>query len=212
MLTDNVGSYLVELSPNIVEDYHIRILNQYNRLVNEFERLGDHGVNIAEVAVQMNETHISFSRQAIAEIGVVQNLLDKILEYTWQAFEKRDLDAAWHIEPLEDVMDDLINTLHDNHLNRLRSGECTINGGTSFLDVLTNIERISDICSNIGITVVARVKPELASLAHNYVTSLHEGSDSRFKAEYQKAHEEYFGQLEEVEAPKQIPEEASAEA
>ena len=212
MLTDNVGSYLVELSPNIVEDYHIRILNQYNRLVNEFERLGDHGVNIAEVAVQMNETHISFSKQAIAEIGVIQNLLDKILEYTWQAFEKRDLDAAWHIEPLEDVMDDLINTLHDNHLNRLRSGECTINGGTAFLDVLTNIERISDICSNIGISVVARVKPELASLAHNYVTSLHEGSDSRFKEEYQKAHEEYFGQLEEVEAPKQIPEEVSTEA
>ena len=204
MLTDNVGSYLVELSPNIVEDNHIRILNQYNRLVNEFERLGDHAVNIAEVAVQMNDTRIGFSEMALREIDVARELLDSILDYTWRAFEKRDIDAAWHIEPLEDVMDDLINTLHENHLARLRAGECTINAGTAFLDVLTNLERISDICSNIGISVVARVKPDLASLAHNYVTSLHEGNDSQFKEEYRKAHQIYFTKLESVEQQKEL--------
>ena len=198
MLTDNLGNYLVELSPNIVEDYHIRILNQYNRLVNEFERLGDHAVNIAEVARQMHESDISFSPKALEEIGVARKLLQKILDYTWTAFEKRDLRAARHIEPLEDVMDDVINTLHDNHLVRLRAGDCTINGGISFLDVLTNMERISDICSNIGITVVARVKPELASLAHNYVTSLHEGGDNQFKEEYNRTHDEYFRELEAI--------------
>jgi len=196
MLTDNLGNYLLELSPNIVEDNHIRILNQYNRLVNEFERLGDHAVNIAEVARQMQQSDISFTPKALQEIGVARKLLEQILDYTWQAFEKRDLKAARHIEPLEDVMDDVINTLHDNHLIRLRAGECTINGGISFLDVLTNMERISDICSNVGISVVARVKPELASLAHNYVSSLHEGGDSQFKAEYQRMHEEYFRELE----------------
>ena len=99
MLTDNLGNYLVELSPNIVEDYHIRILNQYNRLVNEFERLGDHAVNIAEVARQMHESDISFSPKALEEIGVARKLLQKILDYTWTAFEKRDVDAAWHIDP-----------------------------------------------------------------------------------------------------------------
>ena len=195
MLTDNVGNYLVELSPNIVDENQIRILNQYNRLVNEFERLGDHGVNIAEVARQMHDSEITFSQKALQEIGVARKLLTQILEYTWTAFEKRDVDAAWHIEPLEDVMDDVVNTLHDNHLVRLRSGECTINGGTAFLEVLINMERISDVCSNIGISVVARVKPELASLAHNYVTSLHEGGDEQFKAEYKKTHDLYFDEL-----------------
>jgi len=76
---------------------------------------------------------------------------------------------------------------------------CTINGGTAFLDVLTNMERISDICSNVGISVVARVQPELASLAHTYVTSLHESGNEDFTREYQNAHDEFFGKLAEVE-------------
>ena len=197
-LTDNLGKYLVELSPNIVEDNHIRILNQYNRLVNEFERLGDHGVNIAEVARQIHDSDISFTPQALKEIGIARKLLMQILDYTWTAFEKRDVDAAWHIEPLEDVMDDVINTFHDNHLLRLRGGDCTINGGIAFLDVLTNMERISDICSNVGISVVARVKPEVAALAHDYVTSLHEGRDKRFQEEYQRVHEQVFQEIAEL--------------
>lgn len=199
MLADNVGSYLVELSPSIMDDGHIRILNQYNRLVNDFERLGDHAMNIAEVAIQQQDTDIRFSETAVNEIEVAETLLDRILNFTQQAFEKRDIDAARMIEPLEDVMDDVINTLHDNHLERLRTGMCTINGGTAFLDVLTNMERISDICSNVGISVVARVQPELASLAHTYVSSLHEGGNADFEREYQSAHDEFFGKLAEVE-------------
>ncbi|MBR3403630.1 MAG: Na/Pi cotransporter family protein [Parasporobacterium sp.] len=210
MLTDNVGNYLVELSPNIVEENHIRILNQYNRLVNEFERLGDHGVNIAEVAAQLHESRMSFSEMALQEIETAKDLLDTILDYTWRAFEKRDPEAAWHIEPLEDVMDDVINTLHDNHLARLRAGECTINAGTAFLDVLTNMERISDICSNIGISVVARVKPEVASLAHTYVTSLHEGNDNHFREEYNRVHEQYFDRLKSIGWP-ELPSEDETE-
>ena len=200
MLTDHVGSYLVQLSPNIVEETHIRILNQYSRLVNEFERLGDHAVNIAEVAQQLHDSRILFSDRALQEIGVARNLLGRIMGCTKQAFEKRDLNAARHIEPMEDVMDDIINTLHDNHLTRLRAGECTINAGTAFLEVLANLERISDICSNIGISVVARVRPELASLAHNYVTSLHEGDNGQFKKEYQQVHQEYFADLEAIDS------------
>ena len=200
LLTDNVGSYLVELSPHIVDDMHIRILNQYNRLVNEFERLGDHAVNIAEVAEKLEDSNVSFSEYALKEISVAEELLERIFTLTQQAFEKRDVEAARHIEPLEDVMDDVINTVHDNHLERLRQGTCTINGGILFLEVLTNIERISDLCSNIGISVLARVEPELASLAHNYVTSLHEEGNDTFKSEYQNAHDEYFTKLSSIAA------------
>ncbi len=194
-LTDRVGSYLVELSPYVKDDTHIRILNQYNKLVNEFERLGDHAVNIAETAVALEETGVHFSDDAINGLNVMQDLMQEIFSHTETAFEKRDVDAARHIEPLEDVMDDLINTLHDNHLTRLREGRCTIAGGTAYLDVLTDVERVSDICSNVGISVIARVNPEVGALAHTYVTSLHTGNDEEFEHEYQAAHDRVFAQL-----------------
>ena len=119
----------------------------------------------------------------------------RVFNYTTSAYEKRDVDAARHIEPLEEVMDDMINALHDNHLARLRTGTCTIHAGTVFLDILNNIERISDVCSNIGIAVIARVNPEVANLAHTYISSLHKGSDENYNHEYEAAHEEFFGRL-----------------
>ena len=122
-------------------------------------------------------------------------LTKKILNHTINAFERRDIEAARHIEPLEEVMDDLTNTLHDNHLTRLREGNCSVRAGIVFLDILANMERIADICSNIGIAVIARIKPETAELAHTYTSALHQGGDSSFNEEYIAAHTEYVGKL-----------------
>ena len=159
-LTDCVDTYLVNLSPHVKEDIHVRIMTEYHRVVKEFERLAK-----------------------------------KILNYTIIGFERRDIEAAKHIEPLEEVMDDLTNTLHDNHLARLREGNCSVRAGIVFLDILANMERIADICSNIGIAIIARIKPETAELAHTYTSSLHQGGDSDFNEEYIAAHTEYFGRL-----------------
>ena len=150
------------------------------------------------VKEDLHDSKSSFTEDAMAELSVVRSLLDELLQYTRQAFEKRDAVAARHIEPLEDVMDDMVNKLHDNHLIRLRLGLCSTQNGILFLDVLSNLERISDTCSNVGISVVARVNPDLASLAHNYVTSLHQGSDEQFNKDYQEAHNKYFSLLEET--------------
>lgn len=199
LLTDKVCTYLGLIAANIHEPYQIAILNQYNRLSTEFERLGDHATNLAELSTTIKEQEIVLSEQAIAEIQVAVQLLDQILEYTIQAFEKRDIVAARHIEPLEDVMDDLVNTLHDNHLTRLREGRCAVASGAAFVEILSNLERISDICSNVGIAVVARVNPEIASLAHSYVTTLHQGKDDKYVEEYQLSHDQYFKILEETE-------------
>lgn len=195
-MTDAVCNYLMQLSPYVKEDLHISILDEYNKLVTSFERLGDHASNISEAAMNLHEHKSDFSEDAHTELAVVRKLLDEILEYTHQAFEKRDGEAAKHIEPLEDVMDDLINTLHDNHITRLRLGLCSTQNGIYFLDVLTNLERISDICSNIGISVLARINPDTASLAHNYVSSLHAGNDENFEKEYHETHDKYFAELE----------------
>ncbi len=195
-MTDSVCNYLMQLAPYAKEDLHISILDEYNKLATQFERLGDHASNISEAATNMHENKAQFSEDAKKEIAVVKRLLDEILENTRVAFEKRDFDSAKNIEPLEDVMDDMVNSLHDNHITRLRVGLCSSQNGIYFLDVLSNLERISDTCSNIGISVVARINPEIASLAHTYVTSLHQGTNAAFNEAYQEAHNRYFSQLE----------------
>ena len=194
-LTDRVSDYMVQLSGHIKEDYHVKILDEYYKVVTEFERLSDHALNLAMCARSLEEDKISFSDPSLRELEIVKDLLNKIFNYTTSAYEKRDVAAARHIEPLEEVMDDMINALHDNHLARLRTGTCTIHAGTVFLDILNNIERISDVCSNIGIAVIARVNPEVANLAHTYISSLHKGSDENYNHEFEAAHEEFFGRL-----------------
>lgn len=193
-LTDCVDTYLVNLSPHVKEDLHVRIMTEYHKVVKEFERLGDHALNIAEDAKELYDNETAFSEQALGELDVAFDLMKKILNYTLIGFERRDIESAKHIEPLEEVMDDLTNMLHDNHLARLREGNCSVRAGIVFLDILSNMERIADICSNIGIAVIARKSPE-AGLAHTYVSALHQGGDSDFNDEYIQAHSEYFGRL-----------------
>lgn len=195
VLTDSVSDYMVQLSGHLKEDYHVKILDEYYKVVTEFERLSDHALNLAMCARSLEEDKISFSDPSLRELEIVRDLLNKIFNYTTSAYEKRDVAAARHIEPLEEVIDDMINALHDNHLARLRTGTCTIHAGTVFLDILNNIERISDVCSNIGIAVIARVNPEVANLAHSYISSLHKGSDENYNHEYEAAHEEFFDRL-----------------
>ncbi len=195
MLTDKVDNYLVQMSPHITEDHFIHILTQYHKLVSEFEHLGDYAVHIAETAKELHNEDVELSATALKELSLIRLLLNSIMDYTKRAFEKRDMDAASHIEPLEGVMDDLTNTLHDNHLKRLREGKCSVRAGIMFLEILTNAGRISDPCSNVGIATIVRVHPERAQLAHSYISSLHQGDDEKYNAEYQKAHELYFSQL-----------------
>ena len=193
-MTDCVDTYLVNLSPHVKEDLHVRIMTEYHKVVKEFERLGDHALNIAEDAKELYDNETAFSEQALGELDVAFDLMKKILNYTLIGFERRDIESAKHIEPLEEVMDDLTNMLHDNHLARLREGNCSVRAGIVFLDILSNMERIADICSNIGIAIIARKSPE-AGLAHTYVSALHQGGDSDFNDEYIQAHSEYFGRL-----------------
>ncbi len=199
MLTDRVDNYLVQLSPHISEDLHIKIFEQYHKMVTEFEHLGDYADNIAITVTEMRGEGVEFSETALSELRIVRDLLDTILDYARLSFVKRDVNAAYNIEPLEEVMDDLINTLHVNHLQRLRDGKCTIRAGISFLDILTNLESMSDSCSHVGVAVVARVNPETANMSHAYLADLHKGQNSKFNDAYNRARKEYYGMLEKLE-------------
>lgn len=198
LMTDSVSKYLLAISPNIKTDLHVSIMDQYYKVVTEFERLGDHATNIAETAERVNKKEIVFSKEAMEEIDIISELIIKILGYTEQTFKKRDVEAAKHIEPLEEVIDDLVNAMKDHHIDRIKNGRCSMEAGAEFLNLLSDIERISDICSNVGVATVARVYPELAEQAHDYITSLHQGGDEAFNREYKAAHEEYFAKLDRI--------------
>lgn len=194
-LADRVSQYLISLSGHLTANEHVTILNHYYKIVNEFERLGDHAKNIADTASDLAERNTPFSDTAIKELAIVENLINEILDLAEKAFSRRDVQAAYEIEPLEEVVDDLVVRLRDNHMGRLASGKCNVVAGTDFMDLLGDIERISDICSNIGLATVTRVNPELANKTHDYTYFLHSGRDEAFNTEYEAAHKEYFDKL-----------------
>lgn len=194
-MTDSVSKYLLAFSPHITKDSQVRIMDQYYKVVTEFERLGDHATNIAETAQEMNKNKTVFSDAAKHELEVTRELITKILDHSELAFKKRNVEEAAMIEPLEEVVDDLVNALHDHHLQRLKAGKCTVEAESSFLNLLNDIERISDVCSNVGVATVARVHPELAEQAHDYISSLHQGGDTDFTRRYREAHDEVFSRI-----------------
>ncbi len=197
LLTDNVSRYLGQFSPYVHEEEHVRIFNEYFKCADLFERIGDHAMNIAKEARSLNESGGKLSESALKELDVTGSIIRQIFDSIQQAFRFRDLKAARHVEPLEEVVDDMVNMLHDNHLTRLRDGTCDTITGTSFLNILTNIERISDLCSSVGLAVLSRVESD-ANFAHSYLSKLHRGSNEEYNTEYAAARKEFFDQLESV--------------
>ena len=191
-MADRVSGYLMQISTHITSDEQVEIMNHYYSIISEFERLGDHAMNIAEDAEEMNQEDVSFSDYALRELGVVRDVIRNILNYTGRTFEKCDAKAAAHIEPLEEVVDDMVNALRQNHLERLHQRKCSVLAGTEFLNILSDIERISDICSNVGVFTIARMRPEIQHEIHDYVSKLHSGKDEAFNREYEAAHDHYF--------------------
>ena len=198
-LTDRLSRYIVELLPHLQEEYHVGILDQYYKVTKEFERLGDHAVSIAENAANLAKNDTAYSAYAISELKILEDALSQILDNAELAFQRRNVQAAYRIEPLTQVMNDMVNILKGNHLKRMSSGVCNIYADASFTNLLAEMKRIADLCSNVGMAVVIRVRPELADQEHMYSSYLRSGNDEEFNRDYNKAHDEYFARLHEAE-------------
>jgi len=111
-----------------------------------------------------------------------------------------DARTARRIEPVEEVVDDLVATLRGNHIKRVRDGKCTVYAGLTFLDMLVNIERISDQCSNLGVYTLSMSDHSIQSNHHEYIHKLHQGQNEEFNRRYAETREKYFGALSAVEA------------
>ena len=197
-LADHVDNYLIRLSPHMPNGHGNDLLNYYIQCFGEFERIGDHAVNLTENAQEFIDRNASLSPMAHQEIKVLREVLGEILDYTYKAFAATDYEAARRIEPVEEVVDDLVATLRTNHIRRVRDGQCTVYAGLTFLDILVNVERIADQCSNIGVFTLSMTDERIMNNHHDYIHALHQGKDPLFNRAYQEAHDKYFGELERI--------------
>ncbi len=148
---DKLGTFLVKVSSHDLTDADSNMVSTLLHVIGDFERIGDHAVNIAKAAQEISDKQISFSENATVELKVATNAIKEILELTEKAFAENDFALAKQVEPLEQVIDDLLAEIKSRHIARLTGGKCTIELGFVLSDLLTNYERVSDHCSNIAV-------------------------------------------------------------
>lgn len=151
---DRLGGYLVQISQHGVSMADIRTVSRLLHAIGDFERIGDHALNLQESARELHDKDLRFSDSADAEVQVLLSALRDILDDAFACFAKDDAVAAAGVEPLEETIDRLIEEIRLRHIQRLQTGECTIQLGFVLSDLLTNFERVSDHCSNIAVCVI----------------------------------------------------------
>ena len=154
MYEDRLGTYLVKLSSTDLTFRDSQSVATLLHNIGDFERISDHAKNIAQTAKERHDKHIHFSERASEEINVVGDAVKEILDLAVKAATEQDLYSAYLVEPLEEVVDQLRTKLKSRHVKRLQKGMCTIELGFIFTDLLTNLERVSDHCSNIAVCLI----------------------------------------------------------
>lgn len=175
---DKLGAYLVKLSSRSLSKADSNVVSELLHAIGDFERIGDHAVNLQRAAQEIHDKGLHFSETAQRELAVITKAIIEILSLTVEAFETDDRDIAAKVEPLEQVIDDLKLELKSRHIHRLQEGKCTIELGFVLTDVLTNYERVSDHCSNIAVTVIQIKHSTLES--HNYLNEVKSAGDPEF--------------------------------
>lgn len=151
---DVLGTYLTKIARSQINEDDGSAVLKLLKVIGDLERISDHSVNVLESVEELREKKIEFSDGAKKELGVLCDALAEILDTTYAAFAGDDMQAAYTVEPLEEVIDDLKSILRDRHIVRLKDGACTVEAGFIWSDLLTNLERASDHCSNIAVCII----------------------------------------------------------
>lgn len=181
---DSLGSYLIKVSESAVDEQDSKQITKLLHIIGDFERISDHAVNIVESAEEILDKKIVFSEEATSELGILRSAVLEILDLTEQAFIENNIEKAKMVEPLEQVIDGLKNKIKRHHIRRLQNSECTIENGFVLADILNNLERVSDHCSNIAECVIEISERELLD-THKYMKEI-KSEDSEFEQKYRE--------------------------
>jgi len=196
--TDNADNYLIELSRHIEKEVDKRHLNMLMQCIRDIERIGDYATNFDELAKKMSDGEIAFSESAKKELNVLGEAVQEILRLTLEALGEDSEYVARRIEPLEEVIDDMVLLLKDRHTARLCQGICNIDSGLIFMDMLTYLERTADQCSSIAMLMLGKKNDAIMKNHHLYLQELHASSDQSYLAEQAMRKGQFITRLEQI--------------
>jgi len=195
---DKLSNFLVKLNSRELSFTETRLTTKFLRCITDIERISDHSENVAQLAFELSEGGKSFSDQAAAELSVCIDALRELMSITLDALVNDDLEAAYHVEPLEEVIDVLTEKLKQGHISRLQRGACNLEMGLAFNDCINNFERVADHCSNIAVSVI-EPHNENASESHSYLRTLKQVDSVIFQKHLKEYAEKYVLKLEGVQ-------------
>ena len=196
--TDKSDNYLIRLSSQIESDSDHRQLNVLMQSIRDIERIGDYATNFDEMGKKLYDTECSFSKTALQEIEILGDAVLEIIRLTIEALESESEYITRRIEPLEEVIDDMVLLLKNRHTARLCKGKCSIDAGMVYMDALINFERAADHCSNIAMQLLGKDNEEIMKNHHRYLEELHISSDESYLAEHENRKAQYIGAIENI--------------
>lgn len=191
-MEDRINNYLLKINEEEITEDESKDVTLLLRLVSEFERIGDYAINLMERAEVLYDKQVKFSEKAMREFHTICDAVEEIIGMALEAYRTKDMSIAVHIEPLEETIDTLEDTLKLKHIKRLKNGQCTIDAGLVFLEVLTNLERISDHCSNIGVYLIGHQRDKESLNRHEYIKKMHQGATGDYNQMMQQYMDKYM--------------------
>ena len=195
---DAADRFLIGLSKVIESEGEDRQVDMLMQSVPNFERIGDYATNMVELAQRLRSEATDFSDSAKKELEIIISAVDEILDLTTVAFSKDDIERAKLIEPLEEVIDDMVMILRDRHTKRLKAGTCSVDSGLVFMEALTYLERASDQCSSIAVMMMARYNESILQNHYDYLREIHSGNDAAYMEEMERRRVQYIEPLKAI--------------
>ncbi|MBQ9015949.1 MAG: Na/Pi cotransporter family protein [Firmicutes bacterium] len=197
-MADASNQYLVAISPNITLESDRRNQSFQLKALVCFERIGDLAVNIIDTLKEQREAGKEFSSEAQEEIRIAMGAVRDVLVLSSEAYANNDIAMARRVEPFEEVIDEMVEDLKGRHVERMMQGQCEVFSGIQFQNILLNLERVSDQCSDLAVYLLGRSFPEISGNEHEYLHNLHHANDPAYMEEFRKVHDRYFGELDQL--------------
>lgn len=186
---DKLGTYLVKVNRQELSPAQNKEISKFLHCISDIERIGDHAMNVAEVAREIADRKVVFSPEAQRELNALMAAVEEIVGLSMGAFEAENVKDAYRVEPLEEMIDMLCDELKLHHVNRVQTGECTLDQGFVFNDLITDLERVADHCSNIA---VAMIELEAGVFdTHEYLNSLKQVQTDSFSRYFDMYKDKY---------------------